>query len=554
MIGTTLSILGSLGMFLFGMKIMSESLQKLSGERLRAIMRTMTGNRFAGVGTGFLVTCMVQSSSASTVMMVSFVNAGLLTLVEAIGMIMGANIGTTTTFWLVSFFGFKFSISAIALPIMGLALPLLFARKPRLRNLGEFCMGFGLLFIGLMFLKDAVPDIKNNPEVLEFIKDYTGRGLASTLIFLGFGILLTIIVQSSSVAGAITLTMAYKGWIDFPTACAITLGENIGTTITANLAALGGNVQAKRAARVHFIFNVIGVVWAIALFNPFVNFVQDLVPADATDPVHMPLHMAAFHSLFNILNTALLIGFVPQLARLAERLVKDRPAAAPGRDHMDYDSPLVPRTGELNLAEAERDLQRMGAITRELVMGFSDLFENPPADLEARMTELKELEKESDRRALATTQYLLRCASGGLSEETRARVTSMLRVVAELEDICDCGYRLVLLAERKHRKRRQHPPEVTRQVRDFSQLLLQFMDFYSSRLTTGVVTADMETAYQLENLIDAFRKSLRKESVRRMRVSGDVIKAEMLYIDMLNNMESIGNHSLNVLQALRHES
>ncbi|HRI81817.1 MAG TPA: Na/Pi cotransporter family protein [Opitutaceae bacterium] len=553
MIGTTLSILGSLGMFLFGMKIMSESLQKLSGERLRGIMRTMTGNRFAGVGTGFLVTCMVQSSSASTVMMVSFVNAGLLTLVEAIGMIMGANIGTTTTFWLVSFFGFKFSISAIALPVMGLALPLLFARKPRLRNLGEFCMGFGLLFIGLMFLKDAVPDIKNNPEVLGFIKDYTGRGLASTLIFLGFGILLTIIVQSSSVAGAITLTMAYKGWIDFPTACAITLGENIGTTITANLAALGGNVQAKRAARVHFIFNVIGVVWAIALFNPFVNFVQDLVPADATDPVHMPLHMAAFHTLFNVLNTALLIGFVPQLARLAERLVKDK-ATAPARDHMDYDSPLVPRTGELNLAEAERDLQRMGAITRELVMGFSDLFENPPADLEARMIELKELEKESDRRALATTQYLLRCASGGLSEETRARVTSMLRVVAELEDICDCGYRLVLLAERKHRKRRQHPPEVTKQVRDFSQLLLQFMDFYSSRLTTGVVTADMETAYQLENLIDAFRKNLRKESVRRMRVSGDVIKAEMLYIDMLNNMESIGNHSLNVLQALRHES
>jgi len=553
MIGTTLSILGSLGMFLFGMKIMSESLQKLSGERLRGIMRAMTGNRFAGVGTGFLVTCMVQSSSASTVMMVSFVNAGLLTLVEAIGMIMGANIGTTTTFWLISFFGFKFSISAIALPVMGLALPLLFARKPRLRNLGEFCMGFGLLFIGLMFLKDAVPDIKNNPEALEFIKDYTGRGLASTLIFLGFGVLLTIIVQSSSVAGAITLTMAYKGWIDFPTACAITLGENIGTTITANLAALGGNVQAKRAAFVHFIFNVIGVVWAIALFSPFVGFVQNLVPADAADPARMPLHMAAFHTLFNVLNTALLIGFVPQLARLAERLVKDK-ATAPARDHMDYDSPLVPRTGELNLAEAERDLQRMGAITRELVMGFSDLFENPPADLETRMTELKELEKESDRRALATTQYLLRCASGGLSDETRARVTSMLRVVAELEDICDCGYRLVMLAERKHRKRRQHPPEVTKQVRDFSQLLLQFMDFYSSRLTTGVVTADMETAYQLENLIDALRKSLRKESVRRMRVSGDVIKAEMLYIDMLNNMESIGNHSLNVLQALRHEN
>ncbi len=554
MIGTTLSILGSLGMFLFGMKIMSESLQKLSGERLRGIMRTMTSNRFAGIGTGFLVTCMVQSSSASTVMMVSFVNAGLLTVVEAIGLIMGANLGTTTTFWLVSIFGFKFSIAAIALPIMGLALPLLFARKPRLRNVGEFCMGFGLLFLGLMFLKDSVPDIKNNPGALEFIRDFTGYGMGSVLIFFVFGTLLTILVQSSSVAGAITLTMAYKGWIDYPSACAIILGENVGTTITANLAALGGNVSAKRAARAHFVFNVIGVCWAIALFAPFTRLVEYLVPGNSSDPLNLPLHLAAFHSLFNIINTALLVGFVPQLARLAERMVKERPGPATGRDHMDYESPLMPQTGELNLAEAERGVQRMGAITRDLVTGFSELFENPPADLEARMVKLKDLEKESDRRALATTQYLLRCAAGGLSEETMARVTSMLRVVAELEDICDCGYRLVLLAERKHRKRRQHPPEVTKQVRDFSQLLLQFMDFYSSRLTNGVVTADMETAYQLENLIDAFRKSLRKESVRRMRLSGDVIKAEMLYIDMLNNMESIGNHSLNVLQALRHES
>ncbi len=550
MIVTILSILGSLGMFLFGMKIMSESLQKLSGEKLRGIMRTMTGNRFAGVGTGFLVTCMVQSSSASTVMMVSFVNAGLLTLVEAIGMIMGANLGTTTTFWLVSIFGFKFSITSIALPVMGLALPLLFARQARLRNIGEFCMGFGLLFIGLMFLKDSVPDIQNNPEMLEFIKDYTGRGIWSVLVFFIFGTLLTILVQSSSVAGAITLTMAFKGWIDYPSACAIILGENVGTTITANLAALGGNVQAKRAARVHLIFNLIGVVWAIALFNPFVQLVDALVPANSTDASNIPLHMAAFHTLFNVLNTALLIGFVPQLARLSERLVRDRPT--PARDHVSYESPLVPHTGELNLAEAERDVQRMGDITRELLTGFIDLFEAAPADLEARVQSLRQLEQESDRRALETTTYLLRCTSSGVSDATMAHVTSMLRVVAELEDICDCGYRLVLLAERRHRKQRQLSSETLKQVHDFSQLVLQFMDFYSSRLTTGVPASDMETAYQLENLIDSFRKSLRKESVRRMRVSGDVIKAEILYIDIINNMESIGNHSLNVLQALRH--
>lgn len=551
MIGTTLSILGGLGMFLFGMKIMSESLQKLSGEKLRSVMKTMTGNRFAGVGSGFFVTCLVQSSSASTVMIVSFVNAGLLTVIEATGMIMGANIGTTTTFWLVSFFGFKFSISSIALPIMGLALPLIFARQTKLRNLGEFCMGFGLLFLGLMFLKDSVPDIRNNPEALEFISSFTGYGIGSVLMFFVFGTLLTIVVQSSSVAGAITLTMAFKGWIDYPSACAIILGENVGTTITANLAALGGNNEAKRAARVHLLFNLIGVVWCIALFNPLTDLVDWLVPGNAADATAIPLHMAAFHTLFNICNTALLIGFVSQLGRLAGRLVKSG-VSGPARDHVAYESPLVPHTGELNLAEAERDVQRLGAITRELVVGFTELFAAAPADLEARVRHLHGLEKESDRRAVETTQYLLRCTSEGVSEQTMARVTVMIRIVAELEDMCDRGYRLVMLAERKHLKRRTLPPEVFKQVHDFSQVLLQFMDFSASRLTHGVASADMETAYQIENMIDQFRLKLRKESVKRMQGNGEIIKSEMLYIDILNNMEVIGDHSLNVLQALRH--
>lgn len=552
MIGTTLSLLGGLGMFLFGMKTMSEALQKLSGEKLRTVMRTMTGNRLAGVGTGFLVTCLVQSSSATTVMIVSFVNAGLLTVVEATGMIMGANIGTTTTFWLVSFLGFKVSISAIALPVMGLALPLLFARQARLRTLGEFCMGFGLLFLGLMFLKDSVPDIRNSPETLEFIRDFTGHGVWSVLVFFGFGTLLTIVVQSSSVAGAITLTMAYKGWIDYPSACAIILGENVGTTITANLAALGGNTEAKRAARVHLLFNLIGVFWCIILFNPFSALVDWIMPGNAVDAANIPLHMAGFHTLFNICNTALLIGFVPQLAQLASRVFIGLGAATPRRDHVSYESPLLPHTGELNLAEAERDVQRMGVITRDLVVGFIELFERAPADLAGRVTELHALEQESDRRAIESTQYLLRCTAGGVSEQTMARVTVTIRVVAELEDMCDRGFRLVMLAERKHRKRRTLPPEVFQQVRDFSQVLLQFMDFVSSRLTQGVATADMETAYQLENTIDQFRKNLRKESVRRMQGNGEIIKSEMLYIDILNNMELIGDHSLNILQALRH--
>lgn len=553
MIGTLFEILGSLGMFLFGMKVMSEALQKLSGDRLRALMRTMTGNRVAGVGTGFLVTCLVQSSSASTVMMVSFVNAGLLTVVEAIGMIMGANLGTTTTFWIVSFLGFKFSLSSIALPIIGVAMPLLFSRKSVLKDTGEFLVGFGLLFLGLVFLKDAVPDIRNNPEALAFIQSYTDRGILSVLFFFAFGTILTIIVQSSSVAGAITITMAAKGWIDFPTAAAIILGENVGTTITANLAALSANANAKRAALAHFFFNIVGVTWAIIFFIPLTQMADWVMPGDPLEAGNIPFHMAAFHTGFNLLNTILLIGFVPHLGRLVNRLIKDTPKRQRGGDHVKYESTMLPQTGELNLAEAEEDVQQMSLLTRNLVSGFVELYTNPTEKLGDRVKELKQMEKDSDRMAIETTDYLLRCSAGRVSDASMAKISSLMRVVAELEDMCDRGYRLVLLAERRHRKKRDLPPETQEQVRQFSEIVLRFIDFTSDCLRRGgVQSADLETAHQLENFIDKFRKDLRKESIQRMRTSGDQVKAEMLYIDVLNNMEAIGNHSLNVLQVLRH--
>jgi len=553
---TVLEILGSLGMFLFGMKIMSESLQRLSGERLRGIMHAMTGNRFSGLTTGFTVTCLVQSSSASTVMIVSFVNAGLLTLFGAIGMILGANLGTTTTFWIISILGFKFSISAIALPMIGVALPLIFSRKPRIKDYGEFMIGFGLLFLGLMFLKDSVPDIQNNPGALEFITSFTGKGIFSVISFIIFGAILTVLVQSSSVAGAITLTMAFKGWIDYPSACAIILGENIGTTITANLAAIGGNANAKRAARAHLIFNLIGVTWAIVLFNPLSELILLMVGPRDTGPNSLPILMAAFHSTFNLINIGLVIGFVKQLERLVVRLVKE--PAGPGllapqkSPHMTYESAMIPHTGELNIAEAERDVDRMGSITRELLMLFTGLFENGGEDMPSLVLKAKQLEQESDILSFETTAYLLRCSASGLSEATLGRIAALLRVVAELEEVCDSGYRLVMMAERKHRKNRVLPPETLGQVREFSNIILQFMDFYSSRLRGPVNATDMETAYQLEKFIDSFRKRLRKDSMNRMQLSGDAVKAEMLYVDILNNMESIGNHSINILQALRH--
>jgi phosphate:Na+ symporter len=556
MISTTLEILGSLGMFLFGMKIMSESLQRLSGEKLRGIMHAMTGNRFSGLTTGFSVTCLVQSSSASTVMIVSFVNAGLLTLFGAIAMILGANLGTTTTFWIISILGFRFRISAIALPMIGIALPLIFSRKRKLKDLGEFLIGFGLLFLGLMYLQQSVPDIQSNPEALEFITLFTGRGVLSVISFIVFGAVLTVMVQSSSVAGAITLTMAHQGWIDYPSACAIILGENIGTTITANLAAVGGNANAKRAARAHLIFNIIGVIWAIFLFTPLSDLVLFMVGPSEVGPRSLPILMAAFHTTFNLINIALVIGFVKQLERLVVRLVKEptgkRLLEPQKNPHVTYESAMIPHTGELNIAEAERDVERMGTITRELLNLFTDVFENGGDDLPALVLKAKQLEQESDILSFETTAYLLRISSAGLSKATLGRIAALLRVVAELEEVCDCGYRLVMMAERKHRKGRVLPPETLGQVREFSNIILQFMDFYTSRLRGPVNAADMETAYQLEKFIDSFRKRLRKDSMNRMQLSGDAVKAEMLYVDILNNMESIGNHSINVLQALRH--
>ena len=339
--GTVFQIIGSLGLFLFGMKLMSEGLQKLSGERLRAIMRRMTGNRFYGLLSGTLVTMTVQSSSVTTVMVVGFVNAGLLKLREAIGVIMGANLGTTTTAWIIAILGFKFSLADLALPIIGVGVISSFCKRPGWRSTGEFLVGCGLLFMGLEYLKNSVPDIQSHPEVLAWITSYSNMGFLSVLLFLAFGVILTLVVQSSSIAVAITITMAAKGWITLDLAAAIVLGENIGTTVTALLAAIPASLSGKRAAIAHLTFNVIGVIWMLFVFYWFVDFICWLVPATTmptaetlkamgiTDvdsltgaardkkkkKVAIPARLAMFHTMFNLTNICVLIGFVPQIEK-----------------------------------------------------------------------------------------------------------------------------------------------------------------------------------------------------------------------------------------------
>ncbi len=348
-----LTLFGALGLFLYGMKVMSDALMELAGDRMRNILATTTSNRVFAVLTGFTITAIIQSSSATTLMVVSFTNASLLTLSEAIGVIMGANIGTTVTAWLISILGFKVKMSAIALPLVGIGFILSMNKKRNLQNWGYFIIGFAVLFIGLQFLKDSVPDIRNNPEILAFLSDYTSMGYASVLLFLLIGTLLTVIVQSSSATMALTLLMTYEGWIPFDMAAAMVLGENIGTTITANLAALVASFQAKRAARAHFIFNILGVIWMLILFFPFLQGISAVVTriegaSPFMEATAIPVALSLFHTCFNIINTSVLLGFIKYIARIVERMVPEVVEVEAEIDQpvfLDESSLIYPQTG-----------------------------------------------------------------------------------------------------------------------------------------------------------------------------------------------------------------
>lgn len=336
-----LTLLGSLGLFLYGMKVMSDSLMEVAGDKMRSILASMTSNRFFGVFTGFFITSVIQSSSATTLMVVSFVNASLLTLFESVSVIMGANIGTTVTAWLITILGFKVSMAAIALPLVGLGFLLTFSKNIKTRHWGGFVIGFAILFIGLQFLKDAVPDIKQNPEILEWLKAYTDLGFLSVLIFLMIGTILTVVLQSSSATMALTLVMCYEGWIPFEMAAAMVLGENIGTTITANLAALVANLNAKRTARAHLIFNLLGVTWMLILYYPFLNGIEWLVTKNGgaspfNTPEVIPVALSVFHTVFNIINTFVLIWFIALIVKMVEKVIPYREEEEIGIEEPKY--------------------------------------------------------------------------------------------------------------------------------------------------------------------------------------------------------------------------
>ena len=562
---TAFNILGSLGIFLFGMKVMSEGIQKTAGNRLRNILAYMTQNRFAGVLTGFLTTCFVQSSSATTVMVISFVNGGLLTLTQSIGVIMGANIGTTITGWLIAILGFKFKISTIALPAIGIGLPLVFSKITKRKNLGEIFVGFGLLFLGLKFLKESVPDIKNNPEILEFLKGYTDLGIISILIFIFVGVLLTIIVQSSSAAMTITITMAFKGWIDFPTAAALVLGENIGTTITAYLASLGGNYHAKRAARAHMIFNVFGVVWMLLAFSLFIPFIDSIVPGDPYIPKYLesglenplfdsatiPIHLSMFHTLFNIINVLLLIWFVPQIASIVKRMVE--PTETEKEDDtytLEYFSTGVQPVPEIAIIEVKKELTKMTEVIDEMLTSFYKNFKNK-TNIKKAINKAKKLEDKTDQMQEQISAYLAECTKHELSLGSSKEAAAMIRITNELESIGDSALNLFLQIERLDDKI-YFDDDMNKEITEFYNLVMVFLEWNNSFINDNIksmTSEDLNTSIKYENKIDEKRNQLLDSSRNRLPKKTNS-KSELLFMDIIKHLEHIGDFSLNISQAL----
>ena len=572
-LGAILQILGALGVFLFGMKVMSEGVQKVAGDRMRSALAGMTGNRVKGVITGLLATILVQSSSATTVLVVSFVNAGLLTLVQSIGVIMGANLGTTTTAWIVALIG-KFDVATIALPIMGIGLPLFFISRERARHWGESLIGFGLVFLGLGLLKDSVPDLRTlidtDPATAEMIRSIVtainGHGFGTVLLFLGAGILLTLTVQSSSAAMAITITCALNGWLGdietnalgvFRNSAAVVLGENIGTTVTAWLASLGANTAAKRAARAHLTFNIVGVTWCLALFYPATSFVWWLAARlpeglrnanNSLAKSEIAFGTAIFHSSFNFLNILLLVAFVPQIARFVTWWVKE-PAGGEQPAKLKFISSSLVDIGELSLAEAESSIRAMAKVTSEMFDGLVDIMNQPQADLAGRIAALKRMEHTSDEMLHDITSYLIHCSTHELGTGNAARITAMLRVVNELEAATDRIHRLVKLIQRKHQKNHEFSPIHRKELQAISMQVRALLDM-ACNASAGVDGTAFERAHKIEDRVDKLRKAHSKSAALRMQQGSDV-HTEMVFIDLNNHFEAVANHALNIVQAAR---
>jgi phosphate:Na+ symporter len=572
------TLLGALGMFLYGMNLMSSGLQKAAGDRLRNLLSAITANPFRGVLTGLGITSVIQSSSATTVMVVSFVNAGLLTLVQGISVIMGANIGTTVTAWLVSWLGFKADISILAIPLMALGFILSISKKDSRRNISELIVGFSLLFLGLSLMKNSVPDLQQTPEVLSFIQGWQGYGFGSVLIFLALGVILTLVLQSSSATMALTLIMLNMGWIHFGMACAMVLGENIGTTITANIAAAVGNTSAKRAALAHTVFNVFGVVWALITFPWFLKLVGWITasifglpnPADEAfsievahdaqgDAIQSDSQTAALyglsmlHTCFNTINTALLIGFIPAIEKLVCAIIKGSKKATDNLYRLKYIKAGNMSTPELATEQAFNEIIHFAQISHN-GLGYirSAIGANKKEDFEFYREKLVKYEEISDRIEYEIATFLNSVSTADISETTSMQIKSMYKIIGELESLGDSGEAISRMLSRRNSHNKSFTPETIAHIEQMIDAIHHAYEVMINNLSQAHAgtLSNISNALQTEEQINQLRNHLRESEIEDIEQNKTNYQTSVYYLDIVSELEKMGDFMINISQAL----
>lgn len=581
-----ISLLGAVCLFLYGMKVMSEGLQKVAGDRLRNILGIMTRNRVTGVLTGIVITALIQSSSASTVMVVSFVNAGLMSLAQSMAVIFGANVGTTVTTWIITAFSLEFKISDYSLMLLAIGVPMLFMKKSSAKSLGEFLIGFCFLFMGLDLISAYVPNLEQNPEMLEFLKNYTGLGLTSILIFFVIGIVLTMIAQSSAATFAITLIMCSQGWIDFTLGCAIILGGNIGTTITPVLASLSGNLAAKRTAMGHVLFNVIGSILVLCIFQPFVKLVADITvwcnginPLDITlarDPAladttlfdtagkltakaqaSIGFGLAMFPTVFNFCNLMIMIWFTKLYVTIVCWIM---PTKHKEQDE-DFSLKFIGRgmlgTAELSITQAQKEIVVFAErVTKMLAMAEQLIHMDPNTEEYNHLySRLEKYEGISDRMEIEIGNFLNHVAEGRLSPEGKMRIAGMLRIISEIESIADSCFNVAKTLKRKTDNHVEFEEGVLKEIDTMFSLVDGSMQNMLELLREMETPEESKiiAAYNKEREINNFRNRLRDDNIYNINNKTYDYQEGIFFMDLIGEAEKLGDYILNVVEGVKHQ-
>ena len=557
-------------MFLYGMNLMSSGLQKAAGDKLRGFLSAMTSNPFKGVMTGLGITALIQSSSATTVMVVSFVNAGLLTLVQAIGVIMGANIGTTVTAWLVAWLGFKADISILAIPLMIFGFLFSNSKQDKRKNIGELIVGFSLLFLGLSFMKESVPDLRETPAVLDFVTTWSSHGFGSVLLFLAFGTILTLVLQSSSATMAITLIMLSMGWIPFSMACAMVLGENIGTTITANIAASVGNTQAKRAAMSHTIFNVFGVIWALILFKPFLRLVgfitesifglpnpaaEGFVVSEATsaEGTAALYGLSMLHTLFNTINTLILVWFTKLISKAVCWIIRAPENQEKEVFKLKYISAGPLATPELSVEQAFNEVIHFAQISKNGAEYAKEAInETDNNKLNTLKEKLVKYEEISDRIEFEIATFLNAVSAEEISESTSMKIKAMYKIIGELESLGDSGESISRILSRKNIHKKEFDAESIKNLNTMAEAVNDAYDAMITNLNAAHrgELVEISNAYNTEERLNNLRNDFRDAMIEDLENNRNNYQSNIYYIDIINAYEQMGDFMINISQDL----